>query len=143
MTAVELLSEYTRRVSEGEVDGAFDLFADDAVFEFPYFRSVGIGVRVAGIEIIRRNIGDFFKNQTEDFKFRDIRIFATDVPERAFGEYSVSTRIKATGRIYNQLYGGRLESFNGKIVLLREFCNPIEAAIAIFPNGLSDVIAKI
>jgi ketosteroid isomerase-like protein len=143
MNAVELLSEYTCRVSEGDVESAFDLFAENAVFEFPYFPSVGIGGRVSGIETIRRNIGDFFKNRTESFKFRDVRIFAADVPERAFGEYSVSTRIKATGRVYNQLYGGGLESANGKIVLLREFCNPIEAAIAIFPNGLSDVIAKV
>ena len=103
MKAVELLSEYTRCVSEEEVDSAFDLFADDAIFEFPSFPSVAIGGRVAGIEIICKNIGDFFKNQTESFKFRDVRIFAADVPERALGEYSASTRIKATGRIYNQL----------------------------------------
>ncbi|WP_047496972.1 nuclear transport factor 2 family protein [Terriglobus sp. TAA 43] len=142
MNAVELLFEYTHRVSDGRLDDAFDLFADDGAFEFPYFPSVGIGGRVAGIETIRNNIGDFFRNRTVDFKFRDVKIFATDIPERAFGEYSVSTTIQATGRTYNQLYGGRLESASGKIVLLREFCNPVEAAIAIFPNGIADLVAR-
>lgn len=142
VNAFELLSEYTRRVSEGEVDRALDLFAEDAVIEFPYFPSAGLGGRVAGIETIRKNVGDFFKNRTKDCRFHDVKIFASDSPDRAFGKYSGTARIKATGRIYTQLYGGRLEALDGRICLLREFCNSLEVAIAIFPNGLSDMIEK-
>ncbi len=142
MTAVQLLEQYTRRVSEGNFEKALELFSPDAVFEFPYFPSVGIGGHLVGIDAIRKQIGDFLTNQTEDFKFHNIQIFAAEDPNRAFGEYSVTTRIKATGRVYNQLYGGRLESKDGKIVLLREFSDPVAAAEAIFPNGLADIPVK-
>jgi len=136
-TAVQLLEEYTKRVGD-DFEKVLELFAPDAVFEFPYFPSIGIGGRMKGVAEIRNQIGGFFKG-VEGFKFKDVKIWAAADPNRAFGEYSVTTRVKSTGRIYNQLYGGRLESEKGKIRLLREFSNPVEAAISIFPNGLRDV----
>ena|SRR5579871_4463780 len=52
------------------------------------------------------------------------------------------SRIKNTGRRYRQLYGGRLIAENGKIKLLREFCDTVEVARAMFPNGVKDLVQK-
>lgn len=136
--AVELLNEYIKLVGEGDFEKVLELFAPDAIFEFPFFQSVGIGGRMDGIDEIRNQVGAFMSS-VDGFKFQNVTLFAAADPQRAFGEYSVSTRVKQTGRVYNQLYAGRLESENGKIKLLREFANPIEAAISSLENGLDDV----
>ena len=41
---------------------------------------------------------------------------------------------------YRQLYGGRLIAEKGKIKLLREFCDTVEVARAMFPNGVKDLV---
>ena len=47
--------------------------------------------------------------------------------------------IKKTGRRYRlKLYGGRLIAENGEIKLLREFCDTVEVARAMFSNGLKE-----
>lgn len=136
--AVQLLEEYTGLITAGRIDAAFALFAPDGVIEFPFFPSVGIPGRIEGAAEIRRQIGQVLAT-LEDFKFENVQIFAAADPNRAFGEYAVNARVKANGRTYRQLYGGRLEAENGRIKLLREFANPAEAARAFFPNGLKDV----
>src|SRR5439155_14329359 len=41
-----------------------------------------------------------------------------------------------------QLYGGRLIAENRKIKLLREFCDTVEVARAMLPNGVKDLVQK-
>ncbi|HEX3626207.1 MAG TPA: hypothetical protein VH280_12355 [Verrucomicrobiae bacterium] len=76
----------------------------------------------------------------ENFKFKNIKIFRGEDENHVAGEYEVDAIIKNTGRRYQQLYGGRLIAGNGRIKLLREFCNTVEVARAIFPNGLKDLL---
>jgi len=142
MNAVQLLQEYTRRVSPEHVDEVFDLFSDDALLEFPFFKSIGIGDHLTGKEAIRKQVAPFIKSETENFRFHDIKIWASADPDRAFGEYSVTAKIKSTGRMYIQTYVARCETKNGKIVHLVEYGNPINSAIAIFPGGLRDLTMK-
>lgn len=52
-TQFKLLQEYTRLVSPENVDEVFDLFSEDALLEFPFFKSIGIGDHLAGREAIR------------------------------------------------------------------------------------------
>ena len=130
--AVQLLQDYTRTrlVSPENIDEVFDLFSEDALLEFPFFKSIGIPARLAGREAIRKQIAPFVKNETENFRFHDIKIWASAEPDRAFGEYSVTAKIKSTGRVYNQTYVARWETKNGKIVHLVEYGNPINRPIA-------------
>ena len=137
--AVQLLQEYTRLVSPENVNEVFDLLSEDALLEFPFFKSIGIGEHLAGREAIRKQVASFVKNETENFRFHDVKIWASADPDRAFGEYSVTTKIKSTGRVYSQTYVARCETKNGKIVHLIEYANPINAAVAIFPGGLRDL----
>src|SRR4029077_3582186 len=92
--AVQLLQDYTRRVSPENVDEVFDLFSEDALLEFPFFKSIGIGDHLTGRETIRKQIAPYVKNETENFRFHDIKIWASAEPDRAFGEYSVTAKIK-------------------------------------------------
>jgi uncharacterized protein len=124
------------------VDQVFDLFAEDALLEFPFFTSIGIGDHLAGREAIRKQVAPFVNNETENFRFHDIKIWASADPDRAFGEYSVTAKIKSTGRMYRQTYVARCETKNGKIVHLVEYANPINGAMAIFPGGLRDLTDK-
>jgi ketosteroid isomerase-like protein len=140
--AVQLLQEYTRLVSPENVDEVFDLFSEDALLEFPFFKSIGIGDHLAGREAIRKQVASFVKNETEHFRFHDVKIWASADPDLAFGEYSVTAKIKSTGRVYSQTYVARCETKNGKIVHLTEYANPINAAVAIFPGGLRDLTTE-
>jgi len=140
--AVQLLQQYTRLVSPENVDEVFDLFSEDALLEFPFFKSIGIGDHLAGREAVRKQVASFVKNETENFRFHDVKIWASADPDRAFGEYSVTAKIKSTGRVYSQTDVARCETKNGKIVHLIEYANPINAAVAIFPGGLRDLTTE-
>lgn len=67
-----------------------------------------------------------------DFKFHNVR-FLIDTPDQVFAEYSVEALVPATGRIYRQMYAGRLVAKDGKIQLLRESMDTVAAAKAFAP----------
>jgi hypothetical protein len=70
----------------------------------------------------------------DNLKFKNVKIFPCEDENHVSGEYEVDAVIKKTGRPYRQLYGGRLIGENGKIKLLREFCDTVEVARAMFPQ---------
>jgi ketosteroid isomerase-like protein len=139
--AKQLLETYLAAISAGEMERAIALFADDGGIEFPYFGSVNLPIRYQGPEALRR----FFvpvMDGAENFKFKNIKIFPGEDENHVSGEYEVDAVIKKTGRRYRQLYGGRLIAESGKIKLLREFCDTVEVARAMFPNGVRDLVQK-
>ncbi len=129
-TAKQLLETYLAAISAGEMERAIALFADDGGIEFPYFGSVNLPIRYQGPEALRR----FFAPVMDGAESED--------ENHVSGEYEVDAVIKNTGRRYRQLYGGRLIAENGKIKLLREFCDTVEVARAMFPNGVKDLVQK-
>lgn len=140
-TAKDLLETYLAAISAGEVERAIALFADDGGIEFPYFGSVNLPIRYQEPEALRR----FFVpvvDGAENFKFQNIKIFPGEDENHVSGEYEVDAVIKKTARRYRQLYGGRLIAENGRIKLLREFCDTVEVARAMFPNGVKDLVQK-
>ncbi len=92
---------------------------------------LGITSRVQGNAAIESFIGSLLA-KVPDFKFRNIR-FLIDTPDQAFAEYSVEARVPSTGRIYRQMYAGRLVARDGKIQLLRESLDTVAAAKAFAP----------
>jgi uncharacterized protein len=138
-TAKELLETYLAAISAGDTEKAIALFANDGGIEFPYFGSVNLPTRFQGPKALK----EFFApvmDGAENFKFKNIKIFASEDGNHVSGEYEVDAIIKKTGRPYKQLYGGRLIAENGKIKLLREFCDTVEVAKAMFPNGVKDLV---
>src|SRR5437899_2304429 len=101
----------------------------------------GGGKTRQGLEALRRFFAPVMDG-AENFKFKNIKIFPGEDENHVSGEYEVDALIKNTGRRYRQLYGGRLIAENGKIKLLREFCDTVEVARAMFPNGVKDLVQK-
>ncbi|ALI09478.1 MULTISPECIES: nuclear transport factor 2 family protein [Pseudomonas] len=127
--AVELLQQYLDAIQTPYLAAA--LFAEDGVLELPYLESLGIPHSVKGPAAIEGFIGSLL-GKVPDFKFHNVR-FLIDTPDQVFAEYSVEALVPATGRIYRQMYAGRLVAKDGKIQLLREFMDTVAAAKAFAP----------
>lgn len=138
-TAKQLLQSYLDAISAGDMEKAIALFADDGAIEFPYFGSVNLPTRFQGAVAFRQFLAPVMEG-AENFKFKNVKIFPGEDENHVSGEYEVDAVIKRTGRRYHQLYGGRLVAENGRIRLLREFCDTVEVARAMFPNGLKDLL---
>jgi hypothetical protein len=67
----------------------------------------------------------------ENFRFFDLRIYATADAEGAVAEVKGEGLIKATGRMYRQEFVVFLRANNGKIAFLREYFDPVHAAEAL------------
>jgi hypothetical protein len=107
-----------------DIERWLGLFAEDAVVEFPYARSLGLPERLEGLEAIRR----YFVETPKHFRglvFTQVRRYLTDDPEVALAEVHGSATIAVTGRQYEQDYIMVLKARAGRIALYREYWNPL------------------
>jgi ketosteroid isomerase-like protein len=104
------------------------LFARDGVLELPYLKSLGINGRAQGPESIEGFIASL-PAKVPDFAFRNAH-FLIETPDQVFAEYEVEALVPSTGKIYRQMYAGRLVARDGKISLLREALDTLAAADA-------------
>ena len=132
--AVQLLQLYLESIQSPSAAAA--LFAEDGVLELPYLESLGIVSRAQGRVAIEAFISSLL-SKVPDFKFGGVR-FLIDTPEQVFAEYSVQALVPATGRIYRQMYAGRLVAHEGKIQLLRESLDTMAAANAFATSEFAD-----
>ena len=133
----DLLLEYLASIRDPE--RAASLFADDAVFELPFLRSLGVEPRYTGrreITALVRQLITLYPNFA--FARDDIHILI-ETPEKTFAEYVAHARAAATGRIVHHLFTGYLVAKAGEIKLLRETFNPLAMAQAQLPNGVADI----
>ncbi|MCA7978431.1 nuclear transport factor 2 family protein [Burkholderia cepacia] len=124
--AKQLLFAYLDSIRDPHAAGA--LFADDGVLELPYLKSLGIDGRAQGPKAIEGFIASLL-SKVPDFAFRNVRLLI-ETPEQVFAEYEVEALVPSTGKIYRQLYAGRLVAREGKILLLREALDTMAAAHA-------------
>jgi uncharacterized protein len=142
-TARELFQQFTEHLQNPYVatERCLDLFADDAVFEFPYAPTLGLPARHEGkaqiralLEMIRTAIPPYLVSNVVHHEMKsDAELFV---------EYHSDARVGATGKEYAQDYASYLVAEGGKIKLLREYFNAISSARAILPNGLESVPAE-
>lgn len=109
-----------------DIQAWVDLFAENAVIEFPYASSLGSPERFEGKSAIYNYIKDV-PAKMQDLVFTNIRAYPTSNPNLLFAEVHGEAVIIATGRHYQQDYVMRLETKDGKIVHYREYWNPIPA----------------
>lgn len=121
--AASLLNKYIQSVRDPKAAAA--LFAEDGVLELPYLASLGPTTGAQGPAAIEKFLMGLL-NKVPDFEFKDVRIFI-DTPTQVFGEYSVEALVPSTGKVYKQMYAGRLVAEDGKIKLLRESLDTIAA----------------
>ncbi|KYC40770.1 phenazine biosynthesis protein [Scytonema hofmannii PCC 7110] len=101
-----------------------DLFAEDAVVEFPY-ASTTPG-RLEGKQAIYNYMKDV-PAQMQDLVFSNVQIYPTSNSNVLFAEVHGEAVIVSTGRHYQQDYVIRLETKEGKIIHYREYWNPVAA----------------
>src|SRR5712675_1918221 len=106
-TAQQLLETDLAAISAGEMERAIALFADDGGIEFPYFGSVNLPIRYQEPEALRKFFAPVMDG-ADKFNFKNIKMFPGEDENHFSGEYEVDAGIKNTGRLYRQLYGGRL-----------------------------------
>jgi ketosteroid isomerase-like protein len=124
--AKHLLSAYLESIRDPHAAAA--LFADDGVLELPYLKSLGIDGRAQGPEAIEGFIASLIA-KVPDFAFKNVQ-YLIETPEQVFAEYEVEALVPSTGKIYRQMYAGRLVARDGKIALLREALDTVSAAEA-------------
>ncbi|PTL84056.1 nuclear transport factor 2 family protein [Vitiosangium sp. GDMCC 1.1324] len=107
-----------------DIERWLELFAEDAVVEFPYARSLDLPERLEGREAIRR----YFQDTPKSFlglTFSCIQRHVTADPDVALAEAHGSATIAATGSPYEQDYVMMVKTRNGRISLYREYWNPV------------------
>jgi ketosteroid isomerase-like protein len=106
------------------------LVSDDIVWELPYAPSLGHPTRLTGRDEVLGHVG-WFIGAVQDFRFYDLQINAFADHSKAVAQVKAEGRIKTTGRIYRQTYVLFVEAENGKLRLIREYFDPIQAAHAL------------
>jgi SnoaL-like domain len=137
--AKTLLKEYLLNFRDPEK--ASSLFAEDGVFEMPFFVSLGLPNRFEGPEGVKGLIATVLEIYPEfEVNIEDVTI-RIDTPDQVFAEYPVHATAAPTGRRAHHLFMAYLVAKNGKIVLLREAINTVAAASALLPGGAHDLPA--
>lgn len=109
-----------------DIQAWVDLFAEDAVLEFPYASALSLPERLEG----KSAIYNYMKNasaQMQNLVFTNIRVYSTSNPNLLFAEVHGEAVIVATGRHYQQDYVMQLETRDGLIIHYREYWNPMPA----------------
>ena len=125
-TSRELIEEFfdCLRHLDSSVDRCVDLFADDGVFEFPYFTTLGMPSRFEG-KVAVRQVLELIRSHFSSFTLSNIEIHAVKDADGLFVRYHSDTVLNGTERAYAQDYVSQLVAENGKIKLLREYMNVI------------------
>ncbi|WP_437611082.1 nuclear transport factor 2 family protein [Sorangium sp. So ce834] len=100
-----------------------DLFADDAIVEFPYATGLGVPGRFEGKPAIRRYFEGILE-RFRDLSLLDARRYPTTDPDVAIAEVHGSATILPAGKRYEQNYVMIVATRDGKIVRYREYWNP-------------------
>jgi uncharacterized protein len=122
MTAKEVLIQSLRLLENGDARGWCDLFHPDGVLEFPY-APPGWKTRFEGREVIWDHMQKFPEHLT--VRFTDVSFYETADPNLAIGEFHGSGKAIMSGGSLEQDYISVLQVKDGKIVLYRDFWNPL------------------
>ena len=129
MTASDLLHLHIQTLVDDNARWQ-TLLADTILWELAYAPSLGHPARLSGREEVVRH-ATWFVSAVEDFRFFDLKMYPFADPQGAAAEVKGEGLIKATGRTYRQDYVVFLRAADGKIAFLREYFDPVRAAMAL------------
>ena len=116
-TAQQIMSRF-------DMDNWYPLLHDDLVLEFPYAHSVQMPGRVVGKTAAVEYLSGVMKHFT-GLTFHDVVISSMADPATVIVEYSGGCVLQ-TGKSYKQVYITVQKFKDGKMILFREFWNPME-----------------
>lgn len=118
--------KYMSIVKGAAINSWLEIWAEDAVVEFPYAPDK-LTKRLAG----KNAIYEYYKNIAPAFELleeKPLVMYPSSDPLVGVFEVSMDFRIKSTGKAYCQDYICVMKlSDNGKIVLYREYGDPVRA----------------
>lgn len=106
------------------------LIADDLLWELPFAPTFGHPARLIGREAVLAHV-EWFVGAVENFRFFDLKIHPGAAPSEASAEVKAEGLIKPTGRLYQQDYVLFVRVENEKLAFIREYFDPVRAAIAL------------
>jgi ketosteroid isomerase-like protein len=115
-------------LSAGDIDSHNELCTDDVLFELPYGDPPG---RIEGREDVRA----YLKSALAIFKLQLslTAVFGTDDPDVLIAEYTSTGTVTTTGKPYANSYIGIYRFRDGRLCGVREYYNPVPAAVALMP----------
>ena len=124
---VALAKRFLATLAAMDFDGLGELVDDGAVIEFPFSAAANLDVRgrTAMIERLRAGVTGFLKS----IAFEVTAAYPGEDPEVVILEYA-SQGVRQTGQPYANRYVGVFRVRAGRIVLFREYFNPLATAPA-------------
>ncbi|HEY9736225.1 MAG TPA: nuclear transport factor 2 family protein [Trichocoleus sp.] len=107
-----------------DMDAFAEVWAEDAVQDMPYSPE-GFPRRVEGRENLIRHYAGWPENSGQANFTNELVFYPMQDPTMVFAEWRGVVEIVPTGRTYDQRYGGLFHVVDGKIVLFREYYDPI------------------
>ncbi len=141
ITAAELGREYLRCLAIKDKAGIMALLADGFALEVPLNVSGSNDLSDSwyGLEAADRNYDEAFRI-IADTTYTDFEVVPGKDDNVAFIE-TLGVMTMANGRPYRNRYVFRFDARDGKLVRIREYCNPVTSAVAFglpLPQSLND-----
>lgn len=119
----QMMQHFTRLLLEGRLDQWAELFAPDAIFEFPYSPR-GYPQRLEGKLAIYNHVNTLFK-LLKIHQFSEPTILIDPDQQRFVAEFNCEGVFLSTGKSYNQTYISVVSYDGGKIKLYKDYWNPL------------------
>jgi ketosteroid isomerase-like protein len=121
---VEVFNRLHQFVLQYDADGQAELFAQDAIWEFP-FAPTGIQHQLSGREQIRTVIKGGMQRSRQSgrrlLRYENVVVHQTQNPELIIVEFTLHGENAATGEPYDVPYIQVLQVRDGQIILLRDY----------------------
>ena len=127
MDATKLAEDHLRYLPI-DLERWSNLIADDMIWEFP-FAADQQSRRYEGRDAITKLVSGYLSS-VRDLKFTQPRIHRLALEDAVFAEFSGECTVIANGRLYSNDYAFYLRAANGRIVLIREYINPLNTTRA-------------
>jgi len=123
-TPAEVLARRRHLMLNGDVDAFADLFALDAVIEFPFHGPPGTPVRLEGRDAIREYSRQMMASPLRIEDYEAAELYQTKDPEVVIAEMRAKATLTTTGRSVTATSIQVLRIREGQIVLFRDFADP-------------------
>lgn len=128
----ELFARNLEYVSKGQIRQWVDLFHPDGVLEFPY-GPPGVPSRFQGHHELYEHMKEF--PRLFEVRFSNLTFHDTVDPDLVIAEFVGTGRGVQTKRPFNQVYISVVRFVDGKIILFRDFWNPLATIRAALTLG--------
>ncbi len=133
ISTASLAEEFLRGLTSKNLETVMALWTDEGVMEFP-FAPDGSSKRFVGKAAIAQTLSSAFKVRTE-MDFPEVKLYPMDNTNMAVVEFRGKMTL-SSGQPYNNQYIALVEAKDGRLVLFREYFNPLVDLQAGNPRAL-------